>query len=539
MWLRWTMSWLIGMWAASLAAQDIQFTDVTHDAGLTEPFQGLLGHGAAWGDFDRDGRVDLYVGGFSDRPDSDYKPATGPVGNRLLRNMGGGRFERASLPAVEIHGRTSGAVFADLDNDGDLDLYVANNAKMRLRPKAADAARESVQASAKYLSSRLFRNDGGKLVDISADSGACPVDLHTARNVGVFDYNGDGLLDLLVIEDRFTRRPRSVLLKNLGGMKFADANAEAGLPDNLFGLGLAVADVNGDRRPDFFVGHSNRFFISHSDGKYREPQPLQKMFAWQPLDGEDWPCGAAFGDLNRDGRLDLVLAIHGVRARNRVYINEGMFENVPRFRDATREVGLPSEVPTKCPHVEIQDFDNDGWPDVYFSAGWRDENGGITPLVFRNQGPAANGLPRFVPPREISGEMVYFPAGPTADFDRDGRIDLFLVNWFQRNHSRLLRNETGGRNQWLTVQVVGRRANRMGIGAKIRIYRAGKLGRKEALLGCQEINTGFGYASGQEAIAHFGLGKETIVDVEATLPDGTILAKPSIKGNQRLVLTEN
>ena len=382
--------WLLGMWTCETAAQQIRFTDVTAQAGLIEPLRGLLGHGAAHGDFDGDGQVDLYVGGFSDRPDAQYKPAKGPVGNRLLRNLGNGRFEPTGSSAPEIHGRTSGAVFVDLDNDGDLELYIANNAKSR----AGQATGDSIQAAAKHLSSKLYRNDGGKLVDISAASGACPAALHTARNVGVLDYNGDGLLDLLAIEDRFTRRPRSVLLKNLGGLRFADANAEADLPDDLFGLGLAVADMNGDRRPDFFVGHSNRFFVSGPDGKYREPESLRKTFAWEPLDGEDWPCGAAFGDLDRDGRLDLVLAIHGVRARNRVYRNEGIFDGVPRFRDVTAKVGLPSEVPTRCPHVEIQDFDDDGWMDVYFSAGWLDDDGRVTPLVFRNQGRQAGGLPR-------------------------------------------------------------------------------------------------------------------------------------------------
>src|SRR4051812_41263484 len=68
----------------------IVFTDVTREAGLLGPLAGMMGHGAAWGDFDGDGRPDLYVGGFCDRPDSAYKPAPGPVPNRLFRNLGNG-----------------------------------------------------------------------------------------------------------------------------------------------------------------------------------------------------------------------------------------------------------------------------------------------------------------------------------------------------------------------------------------------------------------------------------------------------------------
>src|SRR4051812_11603317 len=78
--------------AAVQPASPIVFRDVTKAAGLLEPLAGILGHGAAWGDFDGDGRVDLYVGGFCDRPDKLYAPAKGPVANVLFRNLGGGKF---------------------------------------------------------------------------------------------------------------------------------------------------------------------------------------------------------------------------------------------------------------------------------------------------------------------------------------------------------------------------------------------------------------------------------------------------------------
>lgn len=487
---------------------EIRFEDVTEKAGLIEPLKGIMGHGGAFGDVDGDGLPDLYVGGFADRPDSEYEPADGAMPNVLLRNLGGLKFDVWKQEAAEFHSRTSGAVFADLDNDGDVDLYVANNTKGK------SGSKQEPQRTAQVTGSKLFRNDNGTLVDVSKTSGACPDDLWTARNIGVFDYDGDGFLDLLVLEDFFTKAPRSVLFRNLGGMKFEEANGEAGLPDNIFGLGLAVGDVNGDGRPDFFVGHSNRMFFSSGKNGYKESAELNETFAMEPLDNEDWPCGAAFGDLNRDGLPDLVLSIHHVEARNRIFLNEGSKDGVPRFRDVTKQAGLPDSVPEKSPHVEIRDFDNDGWPDLYFSTAWMEDDGSVEPLIYRNTG-AKDGIPRFKATRKLKkgDKLVYFPAGPSCDVDGDGKTDIFLINWFRGNHSRLMHNVSDAEN-WLDIEVQGETFNRQGIGTKIRVMSGGKL------LGAQELTTGYGYASGQIARCHFGLGEATEVDLELVFPNG-------------------
>ena len=106
----------------------------------------------------------------------------------------------------------------------------------------------------------------------------------------------------MVLEDRFGSRPHSRLCRNQGAFRFADVTAEVGLPSDLFGLALAIADINDDGRPDIFVSHSNRLFMSTGDGRYVEPAGPKAVLAWKPLDSEDWPAGAVFADLNRDGR---------------------------------------------------------------------------------------------------------------------------------------------------------------------------------------------------------------------------------------------
>jgi enediyne biosynthesis protein E4 len=165
-----------------------------------------------------------------------------------------------------------------------------------------------------------------------------------------------------------------------------------------------------------------------------------------------------------------------------------------------------------------------------------DDSGAITPLIYRHTG-LTDGVPRFTASTP-KGKPVYYPAGPSGDVDGDGRLDLFLINWFTGNHSRLLRNESAAQNQWLNVRVVGKRMNRMGIGAQIHIYATGKLGDAGALLGFQEITTGYGYASGQPAIAHFGLGTTNKVDVRITLPSRTTIDRRDIPSNQLLSIPE-
>jgi hypothetical protein len=519
-----------------------RFTDVTAAAGLDEAVGGALNHATAWGDFDGDGRLDLFLGNFADRPN---QPRDGV--NLLFRQVEGGKFRHFPCPAVEVRGRCSGAVFADLDNDGDLDLYVSSN---KLEMPSAKEPQHTPQSEG----CRLYRNDGaGKFVDISAASGACLPTLFRCRDIGVFDYDNDGLLDLLVMQDRVVRQGDKVhgcrLFRNRGGLKFEDVTTSLGLPEDLWGLGLAVADLNGDRRPDFFLCGPDRLFLSQPDGKYREADGLRAVFAPRGP-GKDFTTGAVFGDLDNDGNLDLVTGPHDYNGASRIHVyrNEGLKDGVPQFREITKELGLP-DVPQKAPHPELQDFDNDGVPDLYWSA-WFAEGTRRWPFLCKGLG-VRDGLPRFsvpavpkfdlaqmkknTPPAEGQG-MVYYVNGPAVDYD-DGRLDFFGGGWPPEG-SRLYRNETKG-GHWLQVRVEGKKMNRMGIGAQVRLFTAGKSGDRSALLGYQQITVNGGYSSGRPALVHFGLGKTDTCDVEVTLPSRPEpLVLRGVKADQVLVVRE-
>lgn len=520
------------------------FRDVAKDVGLTEPLKGMMGHSAAWGDVNGDGWIDLFVGTFTDRPDSDYIAggAKGPVPNMLLLNQKG-VFKKSPQKSIAWHGRAGGSAFADFDNDGRLDLYVSNNGRL---------GKDNL----------LYHNEGGGKLKVVTDQAGAPMHLpETARSIGVLDYDGDGLLDLFVLAT--VRKGHSLLFRNRGNMKFENSNA---VPDDITGLGLAVGDLTGNGWPDIMVGGSNRLLVNMGKGQFREATEFQLGWEFRAEDVA-LSCGIAFGDIDRDGDLDMVIGSHTKRPWAepiplRVYLNQGSTIKKIVFEEITEKAGF-KPLPMKTPHVEIRDFDNDGWPDIYAAIViYRD--GKTYPVIYRNQGEANGGLPKFQeeafqhcrkfpgPEDYVPGaksadfydrlvankKLMYFAPGPSGDFDNDGRLDLFLPSWFPRQASLLLKNETKSGN-YVDVVIEGQgHLNLMGIGAMVRAYPAGKAHTVDNLIASEQISTAYGYTSGQPAVAHLGIADAASCDLVIELPFGksTVVLK-DVKANQRRTVT--
>jgi hypothetical protein len=519
------------------------FRDVASGVGLHEPLKGAIAHAAAWGDVNDDGWIDLFVGTYTDRPMASYIAggADGPVPNRLLINRNG-RFTLSEQDAIAWFGRASGSVLADLDNDGLADLYVGNNGKL---------GKENL----------LYHNRGDGRFRNVTDRAAAPMHLpDAARSVGVLDFDGDGLLDVLVLAG--LHGGDTLLFRNRGGMKFELSDA---IPRDAMGFGVAVGDLTGNGRPDVMIGGPNRLFVNLGSGKFREAAELGLREDFRRED--DSPsCGVALGDIDRDGDLDMLIGSHHKRPWGRpnairLYLNLDSTPDRVCFEEVTARAGI-SKYPIKVPHVEIRDFDNDGWPDLYTAViTMRGER--VYPAIYRNLGSSKGRLPKFQetafvhrrdfpdPDDYVPGErsaafyerlvanrkVMYFAPGPSGDFDNDGRLDLFLASWWPTFPSMLLKNETVA-GHYLDIAVIGSgNINHMGIGSEVRAYRAGQAGKANALLASEQIATGYGFCSGQPPVAHLGLGDVTLCDVVITLPYGRgQIVRKNVKADQQLTI---
>lgn len=530
---------LITSLTSSPAVAQVLFEDVTMEAGLLETLKGIMGHSAAWGDVTGNGYPDLFVGTFSDRPDSIYATRghrAKPEPDKLFLNRGDGSFEEVLESPVRQYGRCSGSAFADFDNDGDLDLVVSHNARLPGSPKAEH-----------MTGNFLFENEGqGKFTDVTEESGLDFGLPFTGRSTFVFDYNGDGLLDLFMQEDWVLDSisgGNSRLMENRGNMEFADVTAKAGFPHGfrkgLYGLGGFVGDINNDLWPDVFFAHSCRMFINNQDGTFRELEnqmiPPKYRLPGTRADGF-WTCGADLGDLDNDGDMDMVVGQHflhldTVEQKIFVFLNEGNdAKGDPVLRDITRESNL--EQPTrKAPNIQLQDMDNDGMVDIVATAG--------NSFVYRNKG-IREGIPQFDKPTGsgIEDGNGYWACGPLGDFNRDGRLDFFGPEWLSSAPSPLLKNITPHADNYLAVKLeLQEGPNRNGVDARVDIYSAGNLGIEEERIASRIITVSNGYASGYEAIAYFGLPGHEKVDIRVRMPcGGRVYEAVAVNRNQLYIL---
>ncbi|MGB7861500.1 MAG: CRTAC1 family protein [Acidimicrobiia bacterium] len=473
-------------WKASTdgSAGAIVMEDVTQSIGLVEPLTGIHGHAGAFGDVDSDGTTDVLVGTFADRPEDTYavRGATGPRPDQIV-SLSASHVEVVEGWSDEL-ARTSGALFADLDGDGDDDLVLVRNA--------------GVSGDAKEPT-RIFENKEGNLVPRSEPLAVG----FRGRTPTVADFDRDGRLDIYVSEGRYGETG-GILLLNRGDFEFEDVTAGSGL-EGLFSLGAQAADLNRDGVADLVL--STGVFLNSGDASFVDYTPGD--FLPEIYGEEDDPAGVAVGDLNHDGWPDIVVGQHfrstiefGVEVPIRVFLSDGEAEDLS-FTDVTDSSGVV-DFPTLAPHVEIADVNNDGHPDVITSAS---VNGGTSPAILINDG---GPLPHFSVVGD-TGSQQYWVGAPSVDYDRDGRVDILALEWEPSLPSIMFRNDSQV-GHWLEVSVAG---PGRGIGSVVSVTT-----ESGEPVGRQELMIATGYASSGLPISRFGLGEVKRVNVEITSPDG-------------------
>lgn len=453
---------------------DGTFLDVTKTAGLGDE---NWSSGCAVGDYDNDGDPDVYL--------TNYGP------NKLYRNQAGSFSEVSAEAGVSgpewIPPKWSmGAAFADVDNDGDLDLYVANFTAL----------------------------DPGRIVSSPTVAGPCQL-----KGVPI------------VCAPDFFHGQQDLLFSNDGDGTFTDVSGTAGILQTTPAHGFAVvfSDYDDDGDQDIYVANDvgpNSFYENSGDGTFAD-------ISWESggsvnEHGEpEGSMGLTIGDYNNDTRLD-VFVTNFIEQSNTLYENEG--DN--KFVDQTANLGLfATGLNESGWGTKFIDFDNDGWLDIFIANGHTDERlerrfptdtYAQPNYMLRNVE-----AKRFVDVSSAVGlrklENKVGRGTAFADFDNDGDVDILVIN--KNDKPTFLRNDGGNGLNWLAVRARGVGSNRDAIGAKL-VVESGGVRRGFEVRGSDS------YLSSNDMRVQVGLGATTSADIEIRWPSGRRDRYEAVAANQ-------
>jgi len=489
---------------AQPAAARFKFTEVTGSAGIaTDGDEG--GHGVAFADVDNDGFLDIYF------TNTQYPPQRS---NYLYINQGNGKFseEAGDRGVAGDDAGSHGVVFADIDNDGDFDLLVANAGSLGNPGQ-----------------SRVYQNEGdGYFKDITKRAGIFGLRFIT-RGITAADFNGDGRVDFVITN------PAASMDKpdgNLGTRRYFYNRGNGrfqrkynGLSYSGFTQGITVGDIDNDGDLDLVEakwpannagGLSNSLWLNNSKGIFAD---IGSQIG-EDFYGHNYKCnGAALGDSDNDGDLDMIL----LGDRLRFFVNEG--DGV--FVEMAAESGLVGEGFTAA----FGDLDNDGKQDIVVAY----RNVVESFVVFQNLG--GNNFKRLgnigaVPPSYSD------PRGMAlGDYDNDGDLDIVVAH--KAGTAQLFRNDRNNSN-FIKLRLTAPSGEAGAIGASVWIYKAGDLGKAASLLAYRQVGGSTGYISQNSPEVHIGLSKKKQrVDILARFLDGSTATLTNVLPGRTITLGFN
>ncbi|UOA10635.1 FG-GAP-like repeat-containing protein [Methylobacter sp. S3L5C] len=535
---------------------NVIFVDRTLEKGLNfshqqgdEQLAGIddsLGSGACAADFNNDGWIDLFLvnGSGHTRYYGQQYWWQSFQGNALFLNESGQGFREATS-ASGLHKKIwgMGCLTGDFDNDGDADLLVTGK-ESRL----------------------LYKNKGdGTFTDITMESGL--TSQFWSTSAAAADFNGDGLLDIYIgnfvdfkkgqktfeANSQFTGDKKNTfdsslyaaqpnqLYLNLGGLKFKEIAAQAGVI-NSDGRTLDVScqDINGDALPDLLVtndrGTGSNMAYLNSDGKHFEPGG-QALGLRSALGNR----GISSGDLDNDGYIDFVLA--STPGESTVALIQesavvGKNTSLAHYKDHAREMGLGGNqfLNLSAWTSIVQDFNNDGFNDVFIAAGQLEPDPDAAKV---SQGQPKQlllntGSGYFTDVTASAGialqDMQSARGSVSADFDNDGDVDLYIAH--NNDLGQYLVNESP-KKHWLGLKLTGTKSNRDGVGAVVQLTTAN--GKQ-----IRSVVSGEGFLSDGDKRIIFGLGDEDKIDqLIINWPSGRKQTVKSISVDRYWLIEEN
>ena len=505
-----------------------------------KPIVDSIPGGVALLDYDNDGYLDIF---FTNGAQIPSLAKEGPAFyNRLYHNNRDGTFtdvtDRSGLRGA---GYSIGAAAADFDNDGWTDLYVTG-----------------INRNILY-----HNNHDGTFSDVTQHAGVSGVDANGKKLLGVsaawVDYDKDGLLDLFVTNylewtpetSRLCGEPGkrlscppslypgepNLLYRNNGDGTFTDVSAATGIAANIGkGMGVAIADFDGDGWMDIFVANDNQrnFLFRNHHGKGFDEVGVETGVAYTEDGIPVSSMGVDFRDYRNDNHPGLFITALGGETFP-LYRNEGNgFFSMDTY---------PAKIGFRTYQMSgwgagIYDLNNDGFKDLFSANSHVSENADIDPQQHYRQ---ANAV--FVNLRDGTFQDVSAHAGAAmtlraahrgaafGDLDNDGRLDVVVSSI--GSAAELLYNTSPSSNHWLTIQTIGVKSNRDGIGTQIKLTSA------SGAVQYNEVTTAGSYASSSDKRVHFGLGRDKVVkEIELRWPGGTVQRLHNVKADQILKVLE-
>jgi len=454
---------------------NFKFTEVTDSAGVWRGNdERSIVADALWFDYDNDGREDLLVARFGT-----------PI---LYHNEGNGKFKDVTATSgLDQFANTIAVIAFDYDNDGYLDLLFGNYFQPvnLIDLKTPHVLPNNLDNAINGGGVTLWRNTGkGSFVNVTKKAG---LDKHTGwtTDVGHGDLNNDGLQDIYLACDYGTDR----MFFNNGDGTFREVTEKAIGFDTRKGMNVDIADYDNDGWMDVYVTNitdeymkeCNMLWHNNGDGTFndvsRETGTCATLWGW----------GAKFGDFDNDGWQDLFV-VNGLRSA-------GKDNYIPILVNMIVKPG-----------VDFSDVNS--WPPI----GNMTWSGYQNKKLFRNNA-GGQSFQEISTRAGVDNDRDGRGIG-LADFDNDGRLDLFQTNVDQP--AMLYRNVTEDVGNWVELLLAGTKSNRDGIGARIKLTAGG-------FTQIREVNGGNGYAGQSMRRVHFGLGRASKLDaVEIHWPSGTI-----------------